>query len=139
MRHKVSAPEARWVLKVATVVLWLFAVVAGYFWAHKPFDVGTVAGLGRSLLSVAVWLGVTWLGTALGHWACGRWLTGERPSARLALSAGIGLGLLSLLTLGLGLTGLLRPGVAWGLVLALGVLLRRHLWASLIDLRRVRL
>ena len=41
--------------------------------------------------------------------------------------------------LGLGLAGLLRPPVAWGLVLLLGAALRRDLRASLRDLRAVRL
>ena len=139
MSHKAPASRVRQALKIAVVVLWLFAVVTAYFWAHKPFDTGIAAGLGRSLLSVAVWLAVTWLGAALGRWICGRWLSEERPIARLALSAGIGLGVLSLLVLGLGLAGLLRPAVAWALVLLLGVLLRRDLRGSLVDLRAVRL
>jgi len=124
-----------WGVKVTIVLLWLFGVVAAYFWAHKPFDAGIVAGLGRSLANVVVWLGVTWLGAALGRrvvgWFCV--LSDDLPAARLALSTGVGLGLLSLLLLGLGLVGLLRPVVAWGLVLVLGGLLWRDLGASLAD------
>jgi hypothetical protein len=119
----------------AAVILWLFAVVTLYFWAHKPFDVTIAAGLGRSLLNVAAWIGLTWLGTAIGRRAAGGLLEDESPVLRLALGAGLGLGLLSLLTLGLGLAGLLRPLIVWGLVLGLGVLLRRDLRASLADLR----
>jgi hypothetical protein len=119
----------------AAVILWLFAVVTLYFWAHKPFDVTIAAGLGRSLLNVAAWIGLTWLGTAIGRRAAGGLLADESPVLRLALGAGLGLGLLSLLTLGLGLAGLLRPLIVWGLVLGLGVLLRRDLRASLADLR----
>ena len=103
-----SAPSLRWLVTVAAVILWLFVVVAAYFWAHKPFDVSIVAGLGLSLLSVGVWLGVTWLGTALGRRALSGLLADETPVMRLALSAGVGLGLLSLLVLVLGLVGLLR-------------------------------
>jgi hypothetical protein len=136
--NQVSAPKHRWVLKVAAVVLWLFGVVAAYFWAHKPFDASVGLGVGRSLLSVAAWLGITWLGAALGRRVGGRLLSDERPATRLALSAGVGLGLLSLGMLGLGLVGLLRPAVAWGLVLALGAALWRDLGASLKDLRAVR-
>ena len=65
MSHKAPASRVRQLQKIAVVVLWLFAVVTAYFWAHKPFDTGIAAGLGRSLLSVAVWLAVTWLGAAL--------------------------------------------------------------------------
>ena len=134
-QQRSPAPSLRWAVTVAAVVVWLFVVVAAYFWAHKPFDADTVAGLGRSLLSIAVWIGITWLGAALGQWVTRGLLADESPAVRLALAAGLGLGLLSLLTLGLGLVGLLRPAIAWGLVLGLGVLLRRDLRASLVDLR----
>jgi hypothetical protein len=119
----------------AVVIVWVFAVVAAYFWAHKPFDAAIVAGLGRSLSSVAVWLGMTWLGAALGRRVTGGLLAEESPATRLALAGGIGLGLLSLLTLGLGLVRLLRPIAAWGLMLVLGILLHRDFRATLADLR----
>ena len=130
-----SASTPQWAMTVVAVVLWLFGIVAVYFWAHKPFDVGIMAGLGRSLLSVAVWLGIVWLSAALGLRAAGRLLADESPSVRLALAAGVGLGLLSLLTLGVGLAGLLRPAIAWGLMAVLAILLRRELGMSLADLR----
>jgi len=139
MGHRNPAPKRRWAVKVAAVILWLFGIVAAYFWAHKPFDADTLMGLGRSLASVAAWCGLTWLGAGVGRWIGGRTLIDERPLARLALSAGVGLGLLSLLTLGLGLVGWLRPAVAWGVVLLLSVSLWRHLIAVLSDLRAIRL
>ena len=49
-----SAPSLRWAVTAAAVIIWLFVVVAAYFWAHKPFDTSLVAGLGRSLLSTGV-------------------------------------------------------------------------------------
>jgi Dolichyl-phosphate-mannose-protein mannosyltransferase len=130
-----SAPTPRWAAIVTAVILWVFVIVAAYFWAHKPFDAGMVGGLARSLLSVAVWLGMVWVSMALGLRITGQSLADESPAVRLALAAGIGLGLLSLLTLALGLVGLLRPLVAWGLMVALGALLRRDLRAALADLR----
>ncbi len=130
-----SAPTLRWAVTVAIVISWLFVVVAAYFWAHKPFDASIIAGLGRSFLSIVIWLGMIWLGAALGQWVTRGLLADEAPAVRLALAAGLGLGLLSLLTLGLGLVGLLRAAVAWGLVLGLAVLLRRELRVSLADLR----
>jgi 4-amino-4-deoxy-L-arabinose transferase-like glycosyltransferase len=139
MNHRSFAPQWCWVLRISLVILGLFAVVTAYFWAHKPFDADVVAGLARSLTSIVAWLGINWLGAALGRRVSGELLLEERPSTRLALSAGIGLGLVSLLMLGLGLVGYLRPGVAWGLVLVLGILLWRDLWAILTDLRLVRL
>ncbi|MGC9335829.1 MAG: hypothetical protein ACP5JJ_16920, partial [Anaerolineae bacterium] len=125
--------------KVALVIVWLFAVVAAYFWAHKPFDTQILNGVGRSLFSIAGWLGLTWLGAALGRRAVGRLLNDELPGTRLALSAGLGLGLISLLMLGLGLVGLLRPLAGWGLVLILGLALWPGLRLSLNDLKAVQL
>jgi len=139
MRYDFFSPKVRWMLKAAFVILWLFAMVAAYFWVHKPFDAEIVAGLSQSLSGIVAWLGITWLGVALGRWVGHGLLVDELPGTRLVLSAGIGLGLLSLLTLGLGLIGLLRPVIAWTLVLGLGVLLWRHLWASLADLGDVKL
>jgi hypothetical protein len=130
-----SVPTPRWAATVTAVILWVFVIVAAYFWAHKPFDAGIIGGLARSLLSVAVWLGMVWVSTALGLRIIGRSLVDESPAVRLALAAGIGLGLLSLLTLGLGLVGLLRPAAAWALMIALGALLWRDLRATLADLR----
>jgi len=132
-------PKLKWVIKVTIVFLWLFTIVTVYFWAHKPFDASIVAGLGQSLLNVAVWMGITLLGAALGRRVLGGLLDDEWPITRLALSAGVGLGLLSLLMLGLGAVGLFRPVAAWGLILVLGWVLRRDVRASLTDLRAVRL
>ena len=42
MRHNPFTPPPKWIVKVAVVFLWLFAVVAAYFWVHKPFDAGIV-------------------------------------------------------------------------------------------------
>ena len=130
-----SAPTPRWAAIVTAVILWVFVIVAAYFWGHKPFDAGILGGLGRSLLSVAVWLGMVWVSAALGLRIVGRSLADESPAVRVALAAGTGLGLLSLLTLGLGLAGLLRPAIAWGLMVVLGALLWRDLRATLADLR----
>ena len=135
-REQRSAPTLRWAVSAALVIVWLFVVVAAYFWAHKPFDASTVAGLGRTLVSIAVWIGMTWLGAALGRRVAGGLLADELALVRAALSAGLGLGLLSLVTLAMGLVGLLRPVIAWGVVVVLAVLvLRRDLRASVADLR----
>jgi hypothetical protein len=127
------------VIKATLVIVWLFAVVVAYFWVHKPFGREILSGLSRTLSGVAVWLGITWLGAALGRRAAGGLLRDEVPSTRLALSIGLGLGLISLLMLGLGLAGLLRPVIAWGLVLALGLALWPSLRLSLHDLKAIQL
>jgi hypothetical protein len=135
IRGRGFVPTLGWVVAVTVVIVWLFAVVAAYFWAHKPFDADIVAGLGRSFLSIAVWLGMIWLASGLGRRIVGDLLVDETPLPRLALATGVGLGSVSLLTLGLGLAGLLWLPIAWGLGLGLGLLVRRDLGASLADLR----
>lgn len=131
--------NVRAVVAAAAVVLWLFGLVAGYFWAHKPFDVRQAASLGRVAFAVGVWLGVTALAAALGRALIGRWLADEDVLARLALSTGLGLGVISLLVLALGLVGLLRPAVAWAVVILLGLGLVRPLASTLADLRALPL
>jgi len=126
-------------IKVILIIVWLFGIVAAYFWAHKPFGSEILAGLGRVLWNVLVWLGITWLGAGLGRCVVGGLLDKERAITRLALSAGLGLGLISLLILGLGLAGLLRPVIAWALVLVLGLAVWPGLHLSLNDLKVIRL
>jgi hypothetical protein len=128
----------RWALKAGAVILWAFLLVAGYFWAHKPFDAAVVTGLGRTLLSILFWLAVTWLGAALGRRLLGHTLEDEWPFARLALSAGVGLGLLSLLLLILGLLGIFRLWAAGGLLFLLAAVLPRQLRAVAADAAALR-
>jgi len=101
-------------LGAAAVITWLFGIVAAYFWAHKPFDGAIVAGLGRTLAHVFVWLGVVWVATGFGRRVVGGWLGDEDALARTILAAGVGLGLLSLFVLGLGSVGMLRAPLSGG-------------------------
>ena len=127
--------EWGWGLTAVLTILWLFFLIAAYFWAHKPFDLPLLVGLGRTLGSVVVWLGMLWLATALGAKAIGDWrlAIGDWQIAKgwawLGLCGGLGLAVLSLLTLVIGLVGLLQPLVAWGMVLLLAVGVRRELTA----------
>ena len=131
----------RWMLKATLVILWAFAIVAVYFWAHKPFDAAILRALGGTVLSIVIWLGVSGLGAALGRrvLTAGDLLDDEGPATRLALAAGVGLGAISLLVWGLGMVGLFRPWAAWGLVITLAVLLRRDILLVGRDVRALRL
>lgn len=131
----------RWALKATLVILWTFIVVAGYFWAHKPFDAALLSTLAETLLSIAVWLGVSALGAALGRraLAAGGLLGKEGTAVRLALAAGLGLGVISLLVWGLGMISLFRPWAAWALMIGLAILVRRDLLLVSRDLRALRL
>ena len=132
-------PGWRWWLMAIIIILWTALLVGGFFWAHKPFDLTLLAGLGRTLGSMGVWLGLTALGAALGRRLMGPALADEWPFTRLALTAGVGLGLLAVLMGLIGLLGGLRPPVAWGVVLLLAGLLWRDLRHTLADVRRLAL
>lgn len=117
----------------AAVLLWLFAITAIYYVSHKPFDIpfllGSLALIGR-LLTVAVLVG---LAGALGARLLP--LAGEPTLVRLALQAGLGLGLMALFVLLLGSTLGLSRLVLGGLPLVGGLLLWRWLRNWLADWR----
>ncbi|MCB9430452.1 MAG: hypothetical protein H6668_00570 [Ardenticatenaceae bacterium] len=124
--------EWGWGLTAVSTILWLFFLIAAYFWAHKPFDLPLLVGLGHTLGSMMVWLGLLWLATALGKKIVGKaseFFETSEVWGQFALYSGLGLGVLSLLTLAIGLAGLLQPLVAWGMLLLLAVGVRRELTA----------
>src|SRR5690606_29419338 len=106
----------RWALQVLFVVLWSFALVAGYFGVHKPANGAVVRGLLLTTGSLILWLLITLLAAALGRRLAGKLLAAEEPLVRLALNTGLGLGLLSIVLMALGMLGLLAR---WQVLLAL--------------------
>jgi hypothetical protein len=98
-------------------VSWIFAVYVAYYAVHKPATLGVVLAALDRLAELATLAGLLLLATALGLRLLRR-LTFNSLIEELALAAGLGLGVLSLATLGLGLLGLLHR---W-LFLALGAL-----------------
>ena len=119
----------RWTM-VGASVLWVLFVSATFFGVQKPFSTANAAAVGNVLLDLLVtgWLALVAL--ALGVWLL-RWflpsfLTIEEKEGKvetLVLGTGLGIGVLGLLSLGLGLAGLFRPAVAYGVTLALSVAL----------------
>jgi len=106
----------RWALQVFFVVLWCFALVAGYFGLHKPAGGAVAGGLLLTIGSALLWLLIALLAAALGRRLAGRLLAAEEPFVRLALSCGLGLGLLSIVLMIMGMLGLLAR---WQVLLAL--------------------
>lgn len=106
----------RWALGALFAVLWSFALLAGYFGLHKPASGAIVRGLLLTAGSLLLWLLVALLAAALGRRLVGERLAAEGPLVRLALSAGLGLGLLSVALMVMGLLGLLAR---WQVLLAL--------------------
>ncbi|MFN2269738.1 MAG: glycosyltransferase family 39 protein [Anaerolineae bacterium] len=111
------------------LVVWLFAVVAFYYVAHKPFTAPNLLAVGRALAGLGGATLVVALGTGVGVRLL-QGLTVARAD-RLILAAAVGLGVLSLVGLGLGLAGLLRPWVLWALTVAGLLATSGPLWRAL--------
>jgi len=95
-------------------VPWIFAVYVSYYTVHKPFTASIILSILDRSADLVIWIGLLLLATAIGHrlW---RRLTYHSLLAELTFAAGLGLGLLSLLTLGLGFIGLLHRWLFHGL------------------------
>jgi hypothetical protein len=115
-----NRPTPGWLLAVAFVVLWLFAVYSGFYLVQKPFDQGFATGVSNAVLDALLSLVIVLMGAALGRRLT--LLLGvsfDSPSEELILVTAVGLGLLSFLSLALGLVGLLYKWVFYGLSAAL--------------------
>lgn len=141
---KNSNQSKSWLLS-GLFILWVLAVLIGFYSVkeQKPFAPAQLLGLINTLLDLlaAVWIGL--LGLGLGHRLL-RWLNlsgSFKTSAKVAdlstgeifvLGTGVGLGVLGLLTLGLGLAGLFQR---W-LFIVLSIILTALLWPDWLALRR---
>ncbi|GAB4432185.1 MAG: hypothetical protein Kow0031_13530 [Anaerolineae bacterium] len=116
-------------------VLWLFFVLTSFFVVQKPFTGANAAAVGNVLLDAltAAWLSLVALG--LGRWLLLRLLPQSLPAAgQLIFGTALGLGLLSLMSLAVGLAGGFNRPVAYGLTLALTAAVLpslRALWQEL--------
>lgn len=109
----------RWLLTVL-FLLWIFFVLGSFFAVQKPFSLANAQAALRTMLDLGIagWialLGLT-MGTRLLHALLQDALS---ASESLVLGTALGLGALGLLGLLLGLAGLLRPIVAYGVTIAL--------------------
>jgi hypothetical protein len=106
----------RWALQTVFVLLWSSALIALYFGIHKPAGGDVVRATVQTAGSLVIWLAVTLLAAAVGRRLVRSQLDDELPLVRLVLSAGLGLGVLSILLMVLGLLGLLAR---WQVILLL--------------------
>jgi hypothetical protein len=128
----------RWALQVFLLLTSSFAVLALYFGIHKPATGAVLAGTARTASSLVFWLAVTFLSAALGRRLVGTQLEKEPPTVRLALSAGLGLAVLSILLMVFGLLGLLARWQLLLLLLGLALLALPGLRATWHDVRAWR-
>jgi len=134
MRKKVTVTALATILSV----VWIFVVYLLFYRAQKAFTLETFLAFADSLLNIALPLFTLLLGTALGQRLL-RGLSFTSPGESLIFSAGIGLGILSLLTLGLGLLGLLYPWLFYALSLGLALLLLPQILSLLKGATQLRL
>jgi hypothetical protein len=120
----------RWLFTVLSILLWVALVYAGYYVVHRPVDATTLRALANGIADILTWLGLMLVATALGS-RLTRTLAYHSLLERLAFSSGLGLALVSLLTLVLSLVGLLYGIVLWALLLGGGL----ALWP---EIRRLR-
>jgi len=119
-------------------VLWIFTVYLLFYRTQKPFTLETFLAFADSLLNIALALFILLLSTALGQRLL-RGLSFTSPGEGLVFAAGMGLGILSLITLGLGLLGLLYPWLFYALSLGLALLLLPQILSLLKRATRLRL
>jgi hypothetical protein len=135
MNRDESRRKTPWLLVAGVTIAWVFAVIALYYVVHKPFDLGNVTALLRGFLNILAWLLLLAAAAGLGLRIAGRWLSQVTPLEELTLSVGLGLGLLSLLTLVWGLIGGLSSCLAWPLIAGIALLNATPLRASIRRLR----
>lgn len=102
------------------VLAGVLALLVGYYWVHKPLGLGLLQVWGGAALDVLTVALVIVTAGGVGRRVLARLVEGAAlPGAeRVALEAGIGLGLLSLAVLVIGLLGLLQPPALWLLLAA---------------------
>jgi len=114
--------KRRSAILVGVSVFWIFLVYLLFYRTQKPFTVETFLAFADTLLNIALALFILLLGTAMGQRLL-RSLSFASPGEGFIFTAGIGLGTLSLFTLGLGLLGLLYPWLLYALSLGLALFL----------------
>ncbi len=145
----------RYQLGLGLFILWLFGILGLFYTVQKPFTAQTALAISQLFLDLSATILLTSLGMALGHrllnfsWffdkLCARQtkvyptstdLTDLSTGEVLVLGCGLGLGVLGLLTFGLGLMGLFYRWLFVGLSLWLTVWLRRDFVALFYRLGR---
>ena len=126
---------ANLIARALLIFVGLFALLIGYYWVHKPFDVAVFLLLGGALLDVATAAILFVIAGGIGRALLARIdLTRLSRAERIALEGGLGWGIVALATLALGLVGLFRPLILWALLIVAALLRWRSLRSWLSEL-----
>jgi hypothetical protein len=127
---------------ITGAVVWILGMASLYYWGHKPFDLPQAAAIGRLMLDFLLTGAAITLAGGLGRFLL-RIGKKREPSDRTqaadggemaVLQAAAGLGVLSLLWLLLGATGLYYRLAAWLALIGGWALLRKDCLAWLKDM-----
>jgi hypothetical protein len=131
-----TAGRLVWALIASLCVAWVFVVYLAYYTVHKPLTIATMGALVDRATDLVAWVALLLVATALGHRLTKR-VTFHSHLEQLILTAGCGLGFVSLLVLGLGIAGGLYRWLVYGLALVACLLLVPDLKAVVRLLRGV--
>lgn len=127
------------VARIAAILLGVMALLAAYFWVHKPggsigATVALAGTLGVGLAQTGIVAALVVIAGGVGRAALFRLdLTPLSRAEHLALCAALGLGMISVGALLLGMVGLYNVAALWLPLIALALLLRRFVGAWLRD------
>lgn len=122
----------RWLPAFAAV--WVTLVVVAFYAVNKPFSLEATDAIVRLVLNLGGLAAILSLGNLIGRLLCGE-LDRFEPIEQFAVRTGLGLGVLSVLLLGLGALNLLSSTVLWLTVL---LPLPASLNGAVRDLRALR-
>jgi hypothetical protein len=128
----------RRILFAGAGLVWLVVVVALYYVSHKPFSLEMAQSLGKAAWQVGISIAIVSLAGGLGTSILP--VLELSPLARISFRAALGLGLLGLGVLVLGSTLGLNALLSGGVLVLLGLLLRRSLrawWEDFSELRQL--
>lgn len=120
------------------LLLWVEAVIAAYFWVHKPWPISQLPAPLSALLDVTLALALAALAGGLGRFILRSW-RGCSPLEMVAFQLALGMGVLSVGVLVVGWMGWLGTRLAL-ILLALGLIgFRNHIrewlrgWSGIVD------
>ena len=108
------------------VILWTVIVVSAYYIVHRPWPPEQSPSLLLAIFDVLIAVLLTSLAGGVGQRIVGRVKLGA-PLEQVALQLGMGVGILGLITLGFGLTGVLSKWMIWLSVFVGAIFLRKNI------------
>lgn len=123
--------KKKWIALI--ILAWGIVATTFYFVLHKPLNLDQAFVMTAVMVDLLVALILTCLAGSLGRLLLGE-MCALNSLERVSIQFAFGLGFFSLVVLGLGLSGLFNPAIAWGVVLIYVIICRRAILGWLKDL-----